>query len=383
MAADLEGNRKMLQEANLRLEERRLHMETILESIPSGVLSLDGSGQVTRVNAALIRMFQPVAVTQPGAQNGLRLNDIFPTERAPGVAEELWRLARKAERMGITGSQIEIPAGHGALEVGITAASMTGAGSRRRLGCVLVFEDLSELLQAQTQAAWSEVARRVAHEIKNPLTPISLSAERIKRHVARIGGDSASLAVIESCAEIIGGSVETVRRLADEFSALARFPNSQPRFCDLNQIVEAALAMFAGRLNEVQLNIELDGKLPQVMADPEAMKRVVANLIDNAAESMQDSLVRELHIATTLLETRDMVEIEISDSGCGVTPESKEKLFQPYFSTKGRGSGLGLAIVARIVDEHRGAIRVEENKPVGTRFLIELPVAAETAGGEA
>jgi nitrogen fixation/metabolism regulation signal transduction histidine kinase len=377
MAAELESNRSQLQDANLRLEERRLHMETILESIPSGVLSMDGAGQVTRVNAALIRMFQSPAVIQPGVQTGLRLTDLFPAASAAEVADEIRRLTRKADRMGTTTAQMEISNRGKVLEVGITVASMTGSQQRRRLGYVIVFEDLSDLLKAQKQAAWREVARRVAHEIKNPLTPIALSAERIKRHIEREErGDGASRTIIQSCADTIGSAVEMVRKLVDEFSTLARFPQAQPQPSDLNRIILSAIALFEGRLAGVNLQLVLADDLPLVMADPEAIKRVVANLVDNAAESMKDSVTREIRISTSLLESRDAVEIEISDTGEGVTAETKEKLFLPYFSTKARGTGLGLAIVARILEDHGGTVRVEENHPEGTRFLVELPVAA-------
>jgi PAS domain S-box-containing protein len=376
MAAELESNRSQLQDANLRLEERRLHMETILESIPSGVLSMDGAGQVTRVNAALIRMFQSPAAIQPGVQTGLRLTDLFPAASAAEVADEIRRLTRKADRMGTTTAQMEISNRGKVLEVGITVASMTGS-QQRRLGYVIVFEDLSDLLKAQKQAAWREVARRVAHEIKNPLTPIALSAERIKRHIEREErGDGASRTIIQSCADTIGSAVEMVRKLVDEFSTLARFPQAQPQPSDLNRIILSAIALFEGRLAGVNLQLVLADDLPLVMADPEAIKRVVANLVDNAAESMKDSVTREIRISTSLLESRDAVEIEISDTGEGVTAETKEKLFLPYFSTKARGTGLGLAIVARILEDHGGTVRVEENHPEGTRFLVELPVAA-------
>ncbi len=373
MAAELESNRRQLQAANLALEERRLHIETLLESIPSGVLSFDSNGQVTRVNAALLRMFEPHSVTQPGPQSGLRLIDLFPAADAPGVAEEINRLIRKADRMGTTGAQMEIPRAGSTIEVGVTVASMTGP-ERQRLGYVIVFEDLSDLLKAEKQAAWREVARRVAHEIKNPLTPIALSAERIKRHITK--GDKASRDIVATCANTISGAVETVRRLVDEFSLLARFPQSQPRPSDLNKIVQSALTLFDGRLGGVQLHLDLADGLPPVLADPEAIKRVVANLVDNAAESMKDCVVRELHITTSTPETRDAVEIEVADTGEGVTADTKEKLFLPYFSTKARGTGLGLAIVARILEDHGGSVRVEENHPVGTRFVVELPIAA-------
>jgi nitrogen fixation/metabolism regulation signal transduction histidine kinase len=306
----------------------------------------------------------------------LRLTDLFPAGSAPDVAEDIRRLTRKADRMGTTTVQMEIPNGGAALEVGVTVASMAGGRQLRRLGYVIVFEDLSDLLKAQKQAAWREVARRIAHEIKNPLTPIALSAERIKRHMERgIRGESVSQSIIVSCANTIGSAVETVRKLVDEFSTLARFPMSQPQPAELNPIVLSAVALFEGRLTDVRVKLQLADDLPPVMADAEAIKRVVANLVDNAAESLKNSVVREICVTTSLLETRDAVEIEISDTGEGVTAETKEKLFLPYFSTKARGTGLGLAIVARILEDHGGTVRVEENRPVGTRFLVELPVA--------
>jgi len=184
-----------------------------------------------------------------------------------------------------------------------------------------------------------------------------------------------SRTIIESCADTISSAVQTVRGLVDEFAILARFPQSQPHPADLNRIILSAMSLFEGRLWGVNVQMALADDLPRVMADPEAIKRVIANLVDNAAESLKDSVVREIRISTTLLETRDAVEIEVSDTGEGVSAETKEKLFLPYFSTKARGTGLGLAIVARILEDHGGTVRVEENHPVGTRFLVELPVA--------
>jgi two-component system nitrogen regulation sensor histidine kinase NtrY len=241
-----------------------------------------------------------------------------------------------------------------------------------------VFDDLSDLLKGQKQAAWREVAQRVAHEIKNPLTPIALSAERIRRRLERgLAPDEAGLRVIDECARTIGGAVETVRTLVDEFSTLARFPAAKPQPSDLNQIVRAALALFDGRLDGIRVQSSLAPELPPIQADPESLKRALANLVDNAAEAMQGAMLREIQISTALVASRDAVEIVIADTGHGVTRELKEKLFLPYFSTKKRGTGLGLAIVSRIIEDHRGSIRVEENQPVGARFVIELPVVAE------
>ena len=168
-----------------------------------------------------------------------------------------------------------------------------------------------------------------------------------------------------------------MRTLVDEFSTMARFPASQPQPANVNAIVEGALAMFNGRLENIRVETHLAPDLPNVMADPEAMKRALANLVDNAAEATQGSLMREVHISTALLEPREAVEIVVADTGHGVTAELKEKLFLPYFSTKERGTGLGLAIVGRIIEDHHGSIRVEENSPIGARFIVELPIAAE------
>ena len=372
MAAELESNRAQIEAGSRELEERRRYMETILESIPTGVVSLDAAENITHVNTAFRRMFR-----LEGAE--AERKEVLRERLGVEASSDLRRLLRKADRMGTTQTQLEVPHGATTMRVGVTVASMTQrvTGRESSLGYVVVFEDLSELLQAQRQAAWREVARRIAHEIKNPLTPIQLSAERIRRHLDRGTPDDQSLAVIHGCAETIAGAVETVRTLVDEFSTLARFPQSKPQSADINAIVESALAMFNGRLSNLRVRKLLSPELPPVMADSEAIKRVVANLVDNAAEAMQESMLRELTVSTSLLESREAIEVVIADTGQGLTPEIKERLFLPYFSTKGRGTGLGLAIVSRIIEDHRGSIRAEENKPVGARFIVELPIAGE------
>jgi two-component system nitrogen regulation sensor histidine kinase NtrY len=381
MAEELEASRRQIEAssrdlgaANIALEQRRRHMETILESIPTGVLSLDAGRRVTHANHALLRLFA-ASGTEPGTPEaliGASLSDVFPSE----VLEDIQPALRRADRMGTTTTQMEIVLPRAKLNAAVTVATLQHAG--QGLGYVLVFEDLSDLLKAQKQAAWREVARRVAHEIKNPLTPIALSSERIRRHLRRgVPLDSASVDILHGCAESIGSAVETLRTLVDEFSTLARFPTAHPRPANINSIVEGALAMFNGRLDNIRVEVFLGAGLPEVMADSEAIKRVLANLVDNAAEAMQGALLREIHISTSLVASRDAVEIVVADTGHGVTQELKEKLFLPYFSTKKRGTGLGLAIVSRIIEDHHGSIRVEENQPVGSRFVVELPVAAE------
>jgi len=380
MAGELKTNRQKLEssshdlaDANAQLEQRRRQMEAILENIPTGVLSLDATMRVTHVNQSLTRLFRPD--TNGGGSEilkGAHLRDVFPQE----VIDDLAHMLRKSDRMGSTTSQLEASIGGRVISLAVTVASLKH--ETQRLGYVIVFEDLTDLLKAQRQAAWREVARRVAHEIKNPLTPIALSAQRIRRHLDRgATPDEASLAVIHGCAETIAGAVETVRKLVDEFSTMARFPAAQVKPSDMNGIVQTALSMFDGRLDGISVRTFLSPELPKVMADPEAMKRAIANLVDNAAEAMNSSMVREIQITTSVLGNRDVVELVVSDTGQGITAENKEKLFLPYFSTKQRGTGLGLAIVSRIVEDHHGSIRVEENKPVGTRFIVEVPVATE------
>ena len=381
MAEELEASRRQLESstrdlgmANTELDQRRRQMETILESIPTGVLSLDANRRVTHTNQALLRIFHPEGVHE-GIQfpRGASLAEVFPAD----VLEDFEPLLRRADRMGFTTSQMEMPLSYGSLNVAVTVAPLRHQGERS--GYVVVFEDLSDLLKAQKQAAWREVARRVAHEIKNPLTPIALSAERIQRHLDRsTPKDRASMGVVRSCAETIAGAVETVRRLVDEFSTLARFPVAKPQPADINEVIENALSMFDGRMDGVGLHKSLAPDLPKVMADNEAIKRAVANLVDNAAEATENAVVREIEISTALVASRDAVEITVSDTGHGVTRELKEKLFLPYFSTKKRGTGLGLSIVSRIVEDHHGSIRIEENHPVGTRFIVELPVVPES-----
>ncbi len=214
------------------------------------------------------------------------------------------------------------------------------------------------------------MARRIAHELKNPLTPIALSAERIARQLDR-GSNPESQRILRECASTISREVESVKNLANEFSQFSRFPAAQPVRCDLNQIVRNGLDVFAGRLDGIELQVDLSPDLPPVNLDPEQFKRVVVNLVDNAAEAMRDALVRKLFVATRA--STEAVELLVADTGCGISADDKEKLFLPYFSTKNRGTGLGLAIVSHILAEHGGRIRVEDNRPSGARFYVEVP----------
>jgi two-component system, NtrC family, nitrogen regulation sensor histidine kinase NtrY len=257
---------------------------------------------------------------------------------------------------------------------------------------VIVIEDLSELLAAQRAAAWSEVARRMAHEIKNPLTPIQLSAERIAKSYKRVaanGGNNGTngnenvldnphvSAVIDECTATIAREVAGLKALVDEFSRFARLPLARPERADLNEVIRHALALYEDRLDGVRMETDLDANIPAAMLDTEQLRRVFVNLIDNAKNAFVNvEGEKRITITTRVDSARSHLVAEVADTGHGIGPADFKRLFQPYFSTRGGGTGLGLAIVQRIVMEHGGRIHAQTNHPRGARFVIELPVSA-------
>jgi PAS domain S-box-containing protein len=370
MVSDLETSRLLadsssaqLSTANLAIEERRRELETIVETIPSGVVTLDGAGVVLQCNRAFSSL---LGLSDEEELHGQTIEKLLPAD----CAEDMAAVIRRGRRMGAASTELELQVRGRTAHLAVTSARLELTHGRP--GTVLVVDDTTELLRAQRQLAWKEVAQRVAHEIKNPLTPIALSAERIARHLDR--GQPDSPAVIRKCSEVILGCVGTLRTLVDQFSALAQFPAPQPRACDMNQVAEQALALFAGRLDGITLKRDLEPGLPLVVADPEAIRRALANLIDNAAEAMQGSLLRVLSIVSRLSDDGESVEVVVADTGHGLTNEIRERLFLPFYSTKHRGTGLGLSIAAKIVQEHGGSLSAEANSPKGARFLLRLPL---------
>lgn len=401
MTTELETNRKDLEagagelkEKNLALEERRNYIETVLESLSTGVVSLDQNDCVTTINTAAISILK---LTEPPPA-WAKITTLLNSEDAT----VLDRLLRRARRTGRAAEQSRFSRGTvaGAVPVALTASALR-TNSTSASGVVLVIEDLSELLTAQRAAAWSEVARRIAHEIKNPLTPIQLSAERIARNF-RIrsngaeplagangsdqkgsaaassnnnGGDELAR-VVEECTSSITREVSGLKALVDEFSRFARMPPPQLTAASLNEVIQQAAVLYEERLNGVKLQTLLDSHLPQAMMDVEQMKRVFVNLIDNALEAMPpDSQCRAITVKTKYEAAREVLSASVEDTGEGIPANDFKKLFQPYFSTRGRGTGLGLAIVSRIVTEHGGKVFAEPNAPRGARIVIELPVA--------
>lgn len=367
LAALVRAFNEMTQELNANsqeLERRRRFTEAILESIPTGVISLDFDGTIRRVNRALRQIFSEEQVAR-----ARRLSDLFSAEDTA----EIEYMMKRARRTGFASRQFEYRRNDRMLQISVTVSALE---AKPASGFVLVVEDTTELLHAQKATAWREVARRIAHEIKNPLTPIALSSERMARQLDRSANPEETARILRDCSRTIEREVESLKTLVDEFSRFARFPAAQPAPAQLNEIVEAGLAVFEGRLDGIEILCELAPELPPVFVDRDQFKMVVVNLVDNAAEAMQQSLLKRLYVGTNLASP-EVVELIVADTGHGISPEDREKLFLPYFSTKNRGTGLGLAIVNHVLSDHKAQIRVENNSPSGARFIVEI--AAITA----
>ena len=358
-----------LQQAVQELERRRQLIETVLENIPTGVLSVDPDGNILRANPAALEIFGA------SAKDARTMEDLFGAEDARAIRY----LFRRALRTGVVSRELEIIAAGRLMHSAVTVSSL---GPRRaNSGFVVVLDDLTELLRAQKAAAWQEVARRIAHEIKNPLTPIQLSAQRLSRYLEKRNSseetpqDPELARLVEESSRLIEREVATLSALVNEFSQFVRFPSAKLESADVNNIVREAIEVFSNRLDGITLTTALAPHPPAIRADAGLLRSVLVNLIDNAAEALESSPVKTIAVETRTQADHDSIEIVVSDTGHGISPQDKDKLFLPHFSTKGRGTGLGLAIAARIVAEHGGGIRVEDNSPVGSRFILELPVS--------
>ncbi|HYE14919.1 MAG TPA: ATP-binding protein [Pyrinomonadaceae bacterium] len=408
----LEANAAELHDKNLALEERRHYIETVLQTVSTGVISLDGADRVTTINASALAMLR----LEHAPPNGAPLSSVVSAEDYALLERVLWR----ARMRGRATEQLELARGSagenstaapegnggpshegngagGVVPVALTATALTPREGEGGRGVVLVIEDLSELLAAQRAAAWSEVARRLAHEIKNPLTPIQLSAERIARSFRRATGENENGAVaqgaddgrvarvVEEGTATITREVEGLKAMVDEFTRFARLPHARLEPADLNEVVRQAVALYEDRLGGARMDVLLGHGLPPALLDSEQLRRVFVNLIDNSLEAMSEvEGDRRVTVATAHDPARGLLIAEVADTGQGIARSDFARLFQPYFTTRGRGTGLGLAIVNRIMTEHGGRIRAESNRPRGARMIIELPVAEEQrqeAGG--
>jgi two-component system nitrogen regulation sensor histidine kinase NtrY len=367
----LERSRLDLERKNLQLDERRRYIETVLERIATGVISIGADGRIETINGAALRLLDV-----DRSVVGTRAEDVFQRDDLAPLGALL-----RTGRGGTLPAAQEFALARDGRELHLAAAATALQGEDGSVqGGVLVFDDVTPLIRTQRVAAWRDVARRLAHEIKNPLTPIQLCAERMRRHFT--AAPAASRELVEECTTTIVGEVESLKALVDEFAQFARMPAPKTVPSDLNALLTETLALYNGLFREIAIEPRFEAGLPTVRVDVEQLRRVVINLVDNAVEALGGT-----HATTRpngdspriVVEThRDAVNgvarIIVADNGPGIPAADREKLFMPYYSTKQRGSGLGLAIVRRIIAEHGGAIDVRHNEPQGTRFVIELPV---------
>ena len=381
----LERSRVDLERKNLQLDERRRYIETVLERIATGVVSIGADGRIETINGAAVRLLDV-----DRAVVGTRAEDVFQREDLKPLGTLL-----RTSRGAMTAGAQEFALARDGRELHLAAAATAlqrEDGSFE--GAVLVFDDVTPLIRTQRVAAWRDVARRLAHEIKNPLTPIQLCAERMRRHFTSAPPPSREL--VDECTTTIVGEVESLKALVDEFAQFARMPAPKTVPSDLNDLLADTLALYNGLFHEITIERRFEAGLPPVRVDVEQIRRVIINLVDNAVEALggthgsaapdADGTDPAAAVPSTqreppaiVVETmRDAVNgvarVIVADNGPGIPAADREKLFMPYYSTKRRGSGLGLAIVRRIIAEHGGAIDVQTNEPRGTRFVIELPV---------
>ena len=372
MTGDLKATKTGIEEANrdlkktnTELEQRRRYMEIVLSNVAAGVISIDKFGNVTTIN----RIAEELLGLVPGMVLGKNYKDML----RPKDEDFLNAMITEMKGRGIENLErhIQIDLKGKVMPVLLNLTILKDDGGEY-LGIVAVLEDLSNLLKTQRMVAWKEVAQRIAHEVKNPLTPIQLSAQRLsKRYKERFSGDEAQ--VFDECTRTIIKQVDELKTLVNEFSNFARMPSANPAPNNMNDIIKEAAALYSGVSKKISFSLNLDEKLPLLEVDRDQMKRVIINLLDNAIVSIEGSGM--IILETYYDKEYKIARIEVADTGCGIPEEDKPRLFEPYFSTKKSGTGgLGLVIVSDIIADHRGYIRVKDNIPKGTRFVIELPV---------
>jgi two-component system nitrogen regulation sensor histidine kinase NtrY len=371
MAGELAASRRRLELSAVELERkhmdveaRKRYVETILDRIATGVLSVDTAGRIRTANSAAVRLLGiDASVAGHPASAAFGGSELQPFA---DVIEDALR-----SRDAVHTRDVSLTRGGRELHLAMMATPLRreGGGSD---GIVIVFDDVTPLVRTQKVAAWREVARRLAHEIKNPLTPIQLSAERMRRHLSSAAEPTKSL--VDECTGTIVEEVESLKALVDEFSQFARMPAPRTVSTDLHELLTDVLGLYQGIVTGVEIRKCFATSLPKVAVDPEQIRRVIINLIDNAIEAMEQR--GTIEIETQHDPSNNLVRIVVADDGPGIPASERDKLFLPYYSTKKRGSGLGLAIVRRIIAEHGGSIDLTDNMPQGTRFAVELPCGA-------
>jgi two-component system nitrogen regulation sensor histidine kinase NtrY len=358
-----------LQASNLELEQRRRYMEIVLANVTAGVISIDSRGNITTINKSAEKL---IGLKPDDKVIGRNFRDIISADYLPvikGILKELINSGKDSMRR-----QLTLPAGDTNVILLVNVTTLKDENNEF-VGTVVVFDDLTQLLKAQRMAAWREVARRIAHEIKNPLTPIQLSAQRLRRrYLNRFSADDV---VFDECTAMIIKQVEDLKNLVNEFSSFARMPASNPSLNNLNDVLNEALVLFQAGHKDIDFQLRIDTSLPAFSLDREQIKRVIINLLDNAVAAVNGR--GRIDIETLFKKDLKIAILKISDNGCGISADDKPRLFEPYFSTKKSGTGLGLAIVSTIISDHNGYIRVRDNVPQGTHFIVELPIPSEVA----
>ena len=381
MASELKQNRRELEsanedlrEANRILDENHHYIETVLQNIATGVVTVDQDDIICTANEAIFKMFQ----FSGEDIRGLNIRDALSSR----LYMEFQEMKKRADLYGISRRQVSFSRQGYTLYVAATvSANPVSRGDR--VEYLIVLDDLTELIRSEKFSAWQEVARRLAHEIKNPLTPIQLSAERVKKRFLQVAAglpesretDEFGELLTESCRIIVEES-RTLKGLLDEFSRFSRMPLSKPKFESLHKVIDKTLAFYDERVSSVSIRRIYDESIGKVCLDAGQFQRVIVNLMDNSLDALADENAGagEISIITSMNTSRGTVRIEFQDTGPGISNEDYDLLFLPYFSTKKKGTGLGLAIVRQIISEHNGFIRAEPNQPKGTRVIIEMPV---------
>ena len=371
MAEDLRTSKAQLEKANeellrsnLELEQRRLYMEIVLANVAAGVISADRDGRILTIN----RSAEKILELDTSKVIGRNYKEVLPADYVKLIDEIL--SDKGFFRKGSLRKEIRVAIGNKALTL-LVSLNMLRDDKGKNIGFVAVIEDLSEIEKAQRMAAWREVARRIAHEVKNPLTPIQLSAQRLKKRYRGVL-DRENGRIFDECTTMIIRQVEELKRLVDEFSNFARMPAANPVPSDIKEIINETVLLYREAHKDIKISFSHDQDIPIFNLDREQMKRVMINLLDNAVAAVDGA--GEIQIQLSYNQTLQMVRIEVIDNGKGIPAEHRDRLFEPYFSTKKHGTGLGLVIVNTIVTDHNGFIRIFDNKPKGTRVVIELPV---------
>jgi two-component system nitrogen regulation sensor histidine kinase NtrY len=365
MTRDLKKSNERLEEANLDLEQRRKYMETVLRNVSAGVISIDQNGVITTINRASEKMLN----IRPEKVLAKRYVELLDAEHLALVDEILWELHES--KKGFIEKQIELTIKDSVLTFLMTTTSISD-DEGNDMGMVVVFEDLTQLQKAERAAAWREVARRMAHEIKNPLTPVQLSAQRLQKKFGGLVGEDNG--VFQECTNTIISQVDVLKKLVDEFSRYARMPVTTPVISDLNDVIAEAATLYQDAHKEIAFDFNKSGDIPKLNLDPAQIKRVMINLLENAVAAVNKADGR-IEIRTSYNGSSHRALVEVTDNGAGIPPAYKGKMFEPYFSTKRSGTGLGLAIVSSIIADHHGHLSVRDNHPCGTVVAFELPVA--------